>query len=148
MSRMMLGLLAMGAATVALAGPAVAQECEQDRVANPEAKQWRCSDDTEQSYTFAPTVWTEVPRGQQRPGDVRGFKYVGKRTERAYFREVERPNPAFAQGHECHWRPHYQGKRTTYEFYCVVNGVEEACLGMDRYGHCLAHREIPRSSFN
>jgi hypothetical protein len=54
--------------------------------------------------------------------DVQGFKYVGKRTERVYFREV--PRQELAEGHECSWRMKYERKSMSREGFCVENGLE------------------------
>jgi len=135
MSRMLLGVLGTASLLAALAGPAVAQE-KTDWVWHTDGKRYWRTEEVVKPLVMPPTISVEVAPVEQKEGDVLGFKYVGKRTERVYFREVPRPAPELAR-HECTWRLHYEGKRTTREHYCVVNGVECACAGFDKSGNCL-----------
>jgi len=147
MSRMVMGALGAAGLLALLAVPAQGQENGKDYVWHTDGKRcWR-TEEYVKPFVMPTTMTIEVAPGDRKEGDVPGFKYLGKRTERVYFREVQRPAPEVAQGHECAWRLHITGKQTTRENYCVVNGVEQACPGFDRAGHCLAqHQETPGPS--
>jgi len=145
MRRMVMGVLGAAGLLAALGGPAVALDHDKDWVWHTDGKRYWRTEEVVKPFIMPSTMTIEVAPGDQQPGDVRGIKYVGKRTERVYFREVPRPAPELAS-HECTWRLHYEGKRTTRENYCVVDGVECACAGFDKSGACLTHVEKPGPS--
>lgn len=146
MKRMLTAALALGSLLGGLAVPAAAQDERTDWVWHTDGKRWWRTEEVVKPFVMPTTMTIEVAPGQQKEGDILGFKYIGKRMERVYFREVPRPAPEVVKGHECSWRLHYVGKRTTRENYCVVNGVEQACPGFDKSGVCLLKKETPQPS--
>ena len=142
MIRMLMGSLGLAGLLAALAGPAVALDHDKDWVWHTDGKRWWRTEEVVKPFVMPTTMTIEVAPGEQKDGDVQGFKYVGKRTERVYFREVPRPAEV-VKGHECSWRLHYVGKQTTRENYCVENGAEHACPGFDKSGVCLTLKETP-----
>jgi hypothetical protein len=143
MSRMLMGALGLAGLLAALATPVPAQTSDTDWVWHTDGKRWWRSEEVVQPVAMPTTMTVEVAPGDEQPGDVQGFKYVGKTTERVYFREVPRPSPELAKGHECSWRTHYDGKRVLREDFCVIDGTEQACAGFDRSGRCLTPKEAP-----
>ena len=137
MRRMLFRVLGAAGLLAALAPPARAQECP-----------WECGQDPvcgmpeECSSPVVMSDWMtiQVVLGDRKAGDIRGFQYVGKRTERVYFREVPRPDPVLVQGHECRWRFHYVGKSTWRERYCVENGVEQPFARHTQFGEHTARK--------
>jgi len=143
MFKMLMGSLGLAGLLAAFAGPAAGQDNGKDWVWHTNGKHWWRTEEVVKPVVMPTTTTVEVAPGDQNECDVQGFKIVGKRTERVYFREVPIPAPEVVKGHECSWRLHYDGKRTTRENFCVVNGVEQACPGFDKSGNCLAHKEVP-----
>ena len=101
----------------ALAGPAVGQG-QKDWVWHTDGNRWWRTEEMVKPFAMPGLMAVEAAPGDEKPGDVLGFKIVGKRTEPVYFRDVRRLAPELAR-HECSWRLHHEGKRTTREHYCV-----------------------------
>src|SRR4051812_11386253 len=101
MRRNLMGLLGVVAMLAALAGPAVAQQTQ--TVWTTDGKRWSHSEEIVKPFVMPTTARIEVAAGEQKEGDVQGFKYLGKRTEVVYFREVPLANN-LAKGHECTWK--------------------------------------------
>ena len=97
-------------------------------------RKYQCHED--QKPQVPNTVRIEVKPEDRQAGDIEGMKYVGKRTERAYFREVPVTTES-AKGHVCSWRMVYEKKQVVKRDTCIVDGAEHACLGMDPAGECL-----------
>ena len=129
------GVLGLAALLTALATPAVAQETEW--VWKTDGKRWTRSEQPVKPFVMPTTTTIEVAAGEQKEGDILGFKYTGKRMERVYFREVPRTEVAH-KGHECTWRMVYERKAVNRFHYCLVNGAEKPCPGMTEAGECLA----------
>jgi hypothetical protein len=147
MSRMLMGVLGAAGLLAAVTGSAPAQTSDTDWVWHTDGKRWWRTEEVVKPFAMPPTMIVEVAPGDEKPGDVRGVKYLGKRTEIVYFREVPRPSSDLAKGHECSWRMHYDGKHTTRESFCVVDGTEQACPGFDKSGRCLIKdKEAPGPS--
>jgi hypothetical protein len=125
-----LGALALLAA---LATPAVAQEKE--FVWKTDGKRYWRSEEFVKPFEMPATFLKEVPAGEEKAGDVLGLKVVGKRTEKVYFRET--PFAEAPKGHECTWKMVYEKKQVLQNHFCLVNGAEKACPGMNGAGECL-----------
>jgi len=123
MSRILMGLIGAAGLLAALAAPAVAQENGKDWVWHSNGKRYWRTEEVVKPFVMPTTTTVEVARGEQREGDVLGYKSVGKSSERVYFREVPRQEPV--QGHQCSWRMTYTGKTMSREQFCVENGVEQ-----------------------
>ena len=132
MCRKVMSVLGVAAMMAALAAPAVAQE-----------KEWVCKNNgklffrTEEAvspFVMPATYLKEVAAVEE--GAFLGFKYTGKLMERVYYKEV--PFAAAAKGHECTWRMAYQKKAMMKEHFCLRNGAEKPCPGMNAAGECLA----------
>jgi len=133
MCRKAMGALGVLALLAALATPAVAQEKEYGWKTDGK-RYWR----TEEATAPVPmpaTYLKEVPAGEEKAGDVQGFKYLGKRTEAMFFREV--PFAEAPKGHECTWKMVYEKKAVYQNHFCQVNGAEKPCPGMNAAGECL-----------
>jgi len=109
-----LGLLGITFLAVA-ARQAAAQECERQTFCNADLEQGRQSSAPEDADAYPRTVRIEVPPRDRKPGDIQGFKYVGKRLERVYFRDVERPLSEREPQETSGWHYRYDGKRTIRE---------------------------------
>lgn len=145
MRRMLFSVLGMAGLLAALAPPVRAQECSQacgqDEVWRTDGKRyWRTTEECTAPFVMSDRMTIQVAPGDRKEGDVQGFQYVGKRTERVYFREVPRPEPVLVQGHACRWRMHYVGKTTTRERYCVENGVEQPFARHTQFGEHTARK--------
>jgi hypothetical protein len=139
MARKLMVVLGVLGSLAAIAGPAAAQE-KNDWVWHTDGKRWWRTEEPVMPAMMPKTYLAEVPAGEQKEGDIQGFKYVGKRTERVYFRETpfaEAPK----SGHECSWRMVYEKKSVNKYHFCIVNGVEQACAGMDAAGECLGKKK-------
>jgi hypothetical protein len=126
----LLGVLALMAA---LAGPAVAQEKEY--VWKTDGKRWFRTEEFVKPFVMPKTYFAEVPAAEFKAGEVASFKYVGKQMERVYL--LETPLAEAAKGHECTWKMVYEKKYTNKLHFCLVNGAEMACPGMNAAGECL-----------
>ena len=136
MRRTMITLLGVAGLLAALAPPAAAQENGKDWVWHTDGKRyWRTEEFVKPPYVTPTTMTVDVAPGDHQQGDSWRMSYVGKRTERVYTREVPRPAPEFAKGHECSWRLHYVGKRTTREWFCTEDGVEHPYAYFHTDGH-------------
>jgi hypothetical protein len=134
MCRTWMGVLGVAALLAALAAPAVAQENEW--VWKTDGKRYWRTEEAVKPFVMPTTYFKEVAAGESKEGDIPGFKYLGKRTEAVYFREA--PFAAPAKGHECTWRMKYEKKFMTQEHFCLFNGAEKPCPGMNAAGECLA----------
>ena len=123
MIRLFSSLLGVAGLLAALAPPATAQEQGKDWIWTSDGKRYSRTEGDVKPFVMPTTTTIEVAPGEQREGDVQGFKYLGKRTERVYFREV--PRQELAKSHECSWRMTYVGKTMSREQFCVENGVEQ-----------------------
>ena len=127
----MSALIAAGLFTF-LAASAMAQETR--TVWKTDGKRYWRTEEVVKPAEMPKTQLVEV--SEKQPGDVEGFKYVGKHMERAYFREVPVTTET-ARGHVCSWRMVYEKKQVYKYNVCIVDGVEHACLGMNHAGECL-----------
>jgi hypothetical protein len=134
MKTKMMSLIALLAAVVA--APAVAQETQ--TVWHTDGKRyWR----TEEIVKPVEMPKTQLVRlAEKEEGAIQGFVYNGKRTEIAYFKEVPVPAEVVKQGHECSWRMVYGKKLTTKYNFCLVNGAEQPCPGMNAAGECVGKK--------
>ena len=78
------------------------------------------------------TVRTEVKPEDRRPGDIEGFKTVGKRTEKVRYRDVERKaEPAVdftcTSKEGCNYSFFTVGKRTERRSFCEDNNQRMMC---------------------
>ena len=84
------------------------------------------------------TVRIEVKPEDRRPGDIEGWKTVGKRTERAYYRDVERKpetaNSDCSSKDGCNYSFVTVGKRTERRSFCEHNNQRVMCG--DKAGEC------------
>ena len=136
MCRKLMGVLGVAALVAALAGPAVAQE--KDYVWKTDGKRYWRVEETVKPFVMPATYLKEVPAGEEKAGDVQGFKYLGKRTEMVFFRET--PFAEAAKGHDCTWKMVYQKTEVNKLHFCLVNGAEMACPGMNAAGECLGKK--------
>lgn len=134
MSKNLKAFLGIAAILVPLAGTAVAQESQ--TVWKTDGKHYWRTEEVVRPAEMPKTQRIEVATEERQAGDVQGFKYVGKRLEPAYFREVPIAVEAH-KGHECSWRMVHEGRRLIKYDFCIVNGVEEPCAGMNADGVCL-----------
>lgn len=130
--RRMIGFVAAAAVVAALAAPASAQDTEW--VWKTDGKRWTKVEQPAKPFAWPATKLMEV---EKQEGALQGFKYVGKRMLPAYFVEVPFAAPA-AQGHECTWRLAYEKKAVNKHHFCLRNGAEKPCPGMNPTGECLA----------
>ncbi len=136
MYRKMMAVLGVTALFAALAGPAVAQEKEY--VWKTDGKRYWKTEEAVKPFEMPKTYLKEIPAGEEKAGDVQGFKYLGKRTEMVFFRET--PFAEAAKGHECTWKMVYAKKEMFKNHFCLVNGAEQACPGMNAAGECLGKK--------
>ncbi len=134
----LMGVLGVAAFVAALAGPAVAQEEKKDWVWHTNGKRYWRTEEIVKPFVMPATYLKEVPAGEEKAGDVQGFKYLGKRTEKVFFRET--PFAEAPKGHECSWRMVYEKKQVNKYHHCIVNGAEQACPGMNAAGECLGKK--------
>ncbi len=90
-----------------------------------------------QDEKAAKTVRTEVKLEDRKPGDVEGFKTVGKRTERAYYRDVAmKPaaDSACTSKGGCDYTFVTVGKHTERRSFCEHNGQQMMCG--EKAGEC------------
>lgn len=74
------------------------------------------------------TIRIEVRPEDRQPGDVEGYKTVGKHTERAYYRDVERKSEATSDsGCACSSMYVTVGKHSERRDFCEHNGVRMTC---------------------
>jgi len=128
----LMGLLGVAAMLAALAGPAVAQESQ--TVWKTDGKRWTRTEELVKPFVMPKTMLVEAAEKQE--GAFLGFKYAGKRMERVYFREVPLATEA-AKSHECGWRMVYEKKAVNQRHFCLMNGAEQPCCGMNPAGECL-----------
>jgi hypothetical protein len=123
MKRMLTSLLGAAAVLAALASPAVAQEVEgRDWMWTANGKLCLRDECTATPYEASRTQTVVVAPGDRQEGDSWRMKYVGKRMEREYTREVPRSDAD--QEHASGWRLRSVGKHTEREYYCEEKGVE------------------------
>lgn len=132
----LMAILGIAATMAALAGPSFAQETR--TVWHTDGKRYWHHEEVVKPVETPKTHLVEVAENE--PGAIQGFKYVGKRMERVYFKEVPVTADAPKQGHECSWRMVYEKKEVRKENFCLVNGVEQACAGMNAAGECLGRK--------
>ena len=137
MCRKLMGMLGVAALLAAVAAPAVAQE-KTEWVWKTDGKRYWRSEEVVKPFVMPATYLKEVPAGEEKAGDIEGLKYVGKRTEKVFFRET--PFAAALQGHECTWKMVYEKKQVNKLHHCLVNGTEQACPGMNAAGECLGKK--------
>lgn len=93
-----------------------------------------------QDQKSANTARIKVKPEDRRPGDIEGFKTVGKRTERVYYRDVERKADAAAEStcsgskDDCNYTFVTVGKHTERRSFCEHNGQRVMCG--DKAGEC------------
>lgn len=95
-----------------------------------------------QNQTSAATTRIEVKPEDRRPGDVEGFRTVGKRTERVYFRDVERQPGADStctSREGCSTAYVTEGKRTELRSFCEREGQRVMCG--EKAGECADCRK-------
>ena len=136
MDRKLMGVLGAVALLAAVAAPAMAQE--KDWVWKTDGKRYWRVEEIVKPFVMPATYLKEVPAGEEKAGDVQGFKYIGKRTEKVFFRET--PFAEGPKGHECTWKMVYEKKQVNKLHHCLVNGAEQACPGMNAAGECLGKK--------
>ena len=137
MRRNMMGLLGVVTMLAALAGSALAQETQ--TVWKTDGTRWSHSEEIVKPFVMPATTRIEVAAGEQKEGDVQGFKYTAKRTETVYFREGPLANNP-AKGHECTWKMVYEKKSSFKQHFCLVDGLSQNCPGMNAAGECLGKK--------
>lgn len=95
----------------------------------------QCVQDQKSAYT----VRIEVKPEDRQPGDSEGFKTVGKRTERVYYRDVERKPQTAAEStcttkEGCDVSFFTEGKRIERRSFCEHNGHRVICG--EKAGEC------------
>ncbi|MBI3854892.1 MAG: hypothetical protein HY293_04295 [Planctomycetes bacterium] len=138
MNRKLIGVLALFGLLAVIAAPAMAQEQGKEWIWTFDGKHYFRTEGYVTPTEMPKTYLKEVPAGENKEGDVQGFKYLGKRTEIVYFRET--PFAEAAKGHECSWRMVYEKKYMNKYHFCLVNGAEQPCPGMTEAGECLGKK--------
>ncbi|MBV8879661.1 MAG: hypothetical protein JO332_06855 [Planctomycetaceae bacterium] len=133
---MLISSLAAAGLVAAFSAPARAQEYRNDGTC--EAKQEWCTDEPGRVDGVPYTSTVVVSRRDRHPGDIRGFRYVGKTMEPVYLRTAPWTGPVVNDGP--HWRLHYVGKTTAREYYTVENGVEKPYFARSRHHHHHARK--------
>jgi len=136
MRRNMMGVLGVVAMLAALAGTAMAQETQ--TVWKTDGKRWTRSEEAVKPFVMPATYLKEVAAGEEKAGDVEGFKYLQKRTEKVFFRET--PFAEAPKGHQCTWKMVYENKAVNKVHFCNVNGAQQACPGTNAAGECLGKK--------
>ena len=135
MKTKMMSLIALLAAVVA--APAVAQETQ--TVWHTDGKRYWHFEEAVPAPQPAKTQLIALPGNEE--GAILGFKYSGKTMQYAYFKEVPVAAEQAKKGHECSWRMVYENKgRTTKYNFCLVNGIEQPCPGMNPAGECVGKK--------
>jgi hypothetical protein len=134
MKTKMMSLIALLAAVVA--APAMAQETK--TVWHSDGKRYWRTEEIVKPFEMPKTQLVQLAEKEE--GAIQGFKYNGKHMEVAYFKEVPLPAEVAKQGHECSWRMVYEKKQVTKFNFCLVNGAEQACPGMNAAGECLGKK--------
>jgi len=86
-----------------------------------------------QDQKSANTIRIEVKPGDRQAGDIEGRKTVGKRTERVYFRDVERKTDSAAEANcsgskeDCNYMFVTLGKHTERRSFCDHNNQRVMC---------------------
>jgi hypothetical protein len=137
MRRNLMALAGVAALVAALAGPAVAQE-KTDWVWHTDGKRYWRTEEIVKPMEMPKTQLVQVAEKEE--GAIQGFKYVGKRMETAYFKEVPVAAEVAKQGHECSWRMVYEKKQVNKYNFCIVNGAEQPCAGMNAAGECVGKK--------
>ena len=143
MTRSWMAVLGLASMLAALAACAVAQEGEQSCCTTsyaPEGKHLVRKEYCPEPFEMPSTTLIQVAPGEQQEGDFYAYRTEGKRTVRIYLREVPVAAPEVAQGHECSYRYRPVGKSTVREQFCIVNGQEQRCPGMNTAGECLGKK--------
>jgi hypothetical protein len=135
MFKKLMGVMGVATLLAAFAGPAMAQEKEY--VWKTDGKRWTRTEEFVKTVMPA-TYLKELPTGEEKAGDVQGFKYLGKRTEIVFFRET--PFAEAPKGHECTWKMVYEKKAVTQNHFCFMNGAEKPCPGQNAAGECLGKK--------
>lgn len=129
-------ILGAAALVAALAAPAVAQET--DYVWKSDGKRYFRTEEVVKPFVMPKTYFAEVAAGDFKEGDLPSFKYTGKRMERVFLKET--PLAEAPKGHECSWKMVYVKKYTERSHFCLENGVEKPCPGMNAAGECLGKK--------
>jgi hypothetical protein len=94
-----------------------------------------------QDRNSAKTVRIEVKAEDRRPGDIEGSKTVGKRTEKAYYRDVETKPAADSNcttKDGCNYSFVTVGKHTERRSFCEHGGQHATCgEKADQCGSCM-----------
>ena len=142
MLRKLIGLVGVAAAVAVLASPAVSQDssscCTTSYV--QEGKHLVRKVGCEEQFQMPTTTMVRVPAGEEQEGDTYAYITEGKRSVRVILREVPIVTPPAKEGHECSYRYRPVGKSSVREQFCIVNGVEQKCPGMNEKGECTAKK--------
>ncbi len=135
MFRKMIAALGVLAMLAGLAGTAMAQETQ--KVWKNDGKRYWRVEEAVKPFAMPQTQMLAVPEKQE--AAFLGFKYEGKHLNQAYFIEAPFAAPA-AKGHECSWRMVYEQKAMGKYHFCLENGVEKPCPGMNAAGECFGKK--------
>lgn len=136
MRRSMMAILGVMALVAALAGPAVAQETK--TAWKTDGKRYWKVEETVKPFEMPKTQLIQAAEKEE--GAFLGMKYNGKQMEFTYFKEVPVAAEVAKQGHECSWRMVYEKKLSYKHSFCLVNGAEQNCPGMNAAGECLGRK--------